>query len=345
VLLSTYITFNFVNLTKTNETMRMMSGHLRRILLSLLLLLFFTNFLLARASVECDSTNYCQDFLHPNSECVDGLCLNPFYKGGCLHNFKPDWKKIRVCNSEDPPEAEEKGYCRKPTQGYTEIRIASQNWESAFFSAWALQVLLSEILDIPTTIESGTPDAYVNLYDPQFRMDYGTSNEWEQLKLASRIGDCRLADRSEDSYEPCAHVIPEVWNPRLREIAELAREGYIEPAQPLGALGQQSWLVPRFTGFHDPSLLTYLGLSGPENRQKMADTFLRPTTWADYCHEISPHNCQSSDNTTNRGPADEEGGKYFMEGLYWGHFRKTDANNCTLNPDTCTGHLADYPCG
>ena len=26
------------------------------------------------------------------------------------------------------------------------------------------------------------------------------------------------------------------------------------------------------------------------------------------------------------------------------HFRKTDANNCTLNPITCTGHVVDYAC-
>lgn len=37
----------------------------------------------------------------------------------------------------------------------------------------------------------------------------------------------------------------------------------------------------------------------------------------------------------------------FSDGSYTGHFRYTEANNCTGNPanKTCTGHFTDYPCG
>lgn len=96
----------------------------------------------------------------------------------------------------------------------------------------------------------------------------------------------------------------------------------------------------------DPTLLTHLGLSGEANRRKLAETFLRPTTWKDYCDEVSLNQCQTPDNVTLRAPVDEsEYDRFFMEGVYKGHFRKTDDNDCDKNPTTCTGHIADYPCG
>jgi hypothetical protein len=35
----------------------------------------------------------------------------------------------------------------------------------------------------------------------------------------------------------------------------------------------------------------------------------------------------------------------FVEGLYTGHFRKTEENDCDKYPLNCTGHIADYPNG
>lgn len=96
----------------------------------------------------------------------------------------------------------------------------------------------------------------------------------------------------------------------------------------------------------DPTLISYVGLQGEENRQKLADTFLRPTRWKDYCLDVSANNCSTPDEFAQRAPAenDEEGEKYFVRDAYTGHFRKTDANNCTVYPTNCTGHVVDYPC-
>ena len=38
---------------------------------------------------------------------------------------------------------------------HPEIRIFAYDWESSLFQAWILQILLSELLDIPATIETG----------------------------------------------------------------------------------------------------------------------------------------------------------------------------------------------
>ena len=106
--------------------------------------------------------------------------------------------------------------------------------------------------------------------------------------------------------------------------------------------------VPRFTGEHDPSLLSYLGLQGEANRKKLAETFLTPTTWDEYCTLVSIDNCTTPDDTALRPPQDDsEKGKYHVKenNAYRGYFRNTTENDCETNPDTCTGHIADYPCG
>ena len=96
----------------------------------------------------------------------------------------------------------------------------------------------------------------------------------------------------------------------------------------------------------DPTLLSLHGLKGEHNRKKLAEMFKRPTTWKDYCEIVSPTNCTLPDDVAQRPPQDEsEKERMFVEGLYTGHFRHTDDNNCTLNPTNCTGHIADFPCG
>jgi hypothetical protein len=96
----------------------------------------------------------------------------------------------------------------------------------------------------------------------------------------------------------------------------------------------------------DPSLFSYLGLQGEENRRKLAELFLRPTTWKDYCEQVSPTRCLVPDQVAAQGPQDEwENDRMFVQGLYTGHFRKTEENDCDKYPLNCTGHIADYPCG
>ena len=94
----------------------------------------------------------------------------------------------------------------------------------------------------------------------------------------------------------------------------------------------------------DSTLLTYLGIRGDENREKLAATFLRPTTWEDYCLEESANNCQSPDDVAARPPTEDEKDFYFGGDDFIGHFRNTTQNDCS-GPNQCTGHIVDYPCG
>jgi hypothetical protein len=292
----------------------------------------------------CRSTSECEQAVRRGSTCrEDGFCSNPF-ESGCLSTLLPDKysTKIRVCNSEDPPEAAGAGICRIPDFDYTEIRIFSANWESVILEDWVLQVLLSELLDVPTSIEPGLPGARINLYDSQRNIVYGDSGDRSSIHFASVYGDCRLA--SKKPYESCAHVVTEVWD--SKDAWDMAKEGIAEPPQGLGILGQEGWFTPKFTGQRDPSVLNYLGLQGEENRQKLADMFLRPTTWKAYCEEVSVRNCTVPDEVASRGPrGPTEEGRLFAEGIYTGYFRKTDENDCERFPHNCTGSIVDYPCG
>lgn len=296
---------------------------------------------------------------------------NPFFNGGCLYQRKANWTgQVRVCGSEDPPEAEAMGYCRSPSSAthfdYMEIRIHGQNWEAAFFETWVLQILLSEVLHVPTSVETSQPNAKLNFYNIDARMDYGDVDDWACLEKGVQVGDCRnvlvnaAQPQGQDDYQSCCHFIPEVWpSGDLGNNQALERMGRIEPALPMGTIGEEHWFIPKFTAERDPTLLSYIGMAGPENRRKLAERFLRPTTWKEYCTEVSPTNCTTT-TTTNGGtsssndtvavrPPDPKydganSDRFFVEGLYQGHFRKTAKNDCDLNPSSCTGHIFDYPC-
>ena len=160
---------------------------------------------------------------------------------------------IRVCNSEDPPGAAETGICTDYSQrdnkrkgpslysDYNEIRIMNQNWESPMFAAWILQILLSEILQVPTSIETGEEDLKMNFYDPDNRFEYGKANEWGAVERAAEApgADCRIVQQ-QDKYKSCAHVIPELWNGHFADMRILHRKGVLESPQNVGATGQQA---------------------------------------------------------------------------------------------------------
>ena len=117
-------------------------------------------------SVPCRSNQDCETLLRKGSECWDGSCTNPYAKGGCLKNHLPEeFTNIRTCNSQDSQELiDDETFCRPSEMDYMEVRIGSQNWEGAFFTVWIMQVLLSELLNVPVSIETGERDKNVNFY-------------------------------------------------------------------------------------------------------------------------------------------------------------------------------------
>jgi hypothetical protein len=136
--------------------------------------------------------------------------VNNLYYAGCLSS-KGLVSHVRVCNSEDTPSAVTSGVCRIPDIDFMEIRIFSDNWDSVAFEAWMLQIILSEVLDVPTTIEAGSVDGSLNYYHPDAPMEFGTTNSNAALTVAYNLGDCRHANKGVDNYQACAHIDPERW--------------------------------------------------------------------------------------------------------------------------------------
>lgn len=286
------------------------------------------------------------------------VAKNPFARG-CLHSKVEGWTKSRVCNSDDDEydnEGDGSPLCR-PSEfpQHVEVRIKCQDWESAIFGSWVLQIILSELLEVPTTLETGDPSAVMQFYNADARFEFGTSaNNFAAFQNAAAAhGDCRKLKQPDNNsngtnttYLNCAHVIPEVWTARSPTVQNLVREGLLDPPSALGALGTEGWYIPKFTLDADPSLASWVGLAGEGARHKLARMFLRPTKWGDYCSEISPTKCQLPDGVAERPPATEyERTLLFHRGTYTGHFRNTTQNDCQRFPQNCTGHIGDFPCG
>jgi len=310
----------------------------RRVPLLLVQVLLLRLVSTVQGKVACETTFECETLLREGSQCgKDGYCTNPFHEG-CLRRMLGEDKfpKKRVCNSEDRVDH---NFCSESPLDYQEIRISPNNWESAMMYGWILQILLSEAVDVPVSIDTGIGGGALNFYDPANGFAYGKmSNNFAALYTANEVadGDCRKINTTNTS---CAHILPEVWQGK-REVDEdaIERDGN-------GMVGHVGWYVPRFAVKEEASLAHYLGLIGKDNREKLAEIFKRPVRWMDYCSMVSKSNCTSDDGIAARPPTDEaEGKKYFVEGLFTGHFRATERNNCTMNPNTCTGHMIDYPC-
>jgi hypothetical protein len=207
-----------------------------------LLLLLVTATLYLVTPTPCTVDSECHDLQGIESTCgSDGLCSNPF-ESGCLYARLPGWEKKRVCNSDDPLDAAKMGVCTEPILDYMEVRIISGNWESITFNAWLMQILLSEILQVPTTLESGLPNISVNLYEESGAFEYGSYDPVTAFENAFQYKDCRLASRSEANYETCAHVQSEFWGAGSLATEYLGK-GIIEPLDALGVLAKESMYV------------------------------------------------------------------------------------------------------
>lgn len=72
------------------------------------------------------------------------------------------------------------------------------------------KVVLSELLNVPTTVETLHPDdTGGSLYDPTNKLTYGKqAYPYDALRKGNEFRDCRLTN------EPCAHVVSETERER-----------------------------------------------------------------------------------------------------------------------------------
>jgi hypothetical protein len=99
------------------------------------------------------------------SECNDNQIYSNLFERGCFfqHGLTA---KTRVCNSDEPHNALERGICRTSEFDYLSVRICSKDWESSVFKGWFLQMVLTELLGAPATMENVSPGSELNFHHP-----------------------------------------------------------------------------------------------------------------------------------------------------------------------------------
>lgn len=145
-----------------------------------------------------------------STPCVAQTAQNP-YASGCLRSKLDSWDNLRVCNSNDAPKAAATGLCKAPDFDYLEIRISSGNWFSATALGWLVQIILSEVLRVPSTFEGGGHGLSRDFYDHEGRVDLDQPGTAAMLSVANAQpdSDCRPLVKSKERYEACAHFSPE----------------------------------------------------------------------------------------------------------------------------------------
>jgi hypothetical protein len=242
----------------------------------------------------------------------------------------------RICNSDDTTDE----HCLVVTDfEYPEIRIHNGNWESSIFFAWVLQIVLMEVLKVPATVGLTTnTTAKSSFYSLENTLEY--SAEAYPFDALENAVDCHL-----QGNRPCTQVLPEVWNGQAHELRDASQNGFIAPTEGNGEVGKGSWYIPQFVAQNDSSLVSVYGLSGEEHRHKLADTFRRPTTWLEYCQEVSLTNCDGDDPVAAFFPSTPEQEQHYHHPQFFpGYFRLLPENNCTVNPDNCTGYIVGPSC-
>ena len=202
--------------------------------LSLLLLVLLQSRLALSVLQSCQTDADCKNistsdkgepgFVPPFSICDEGSCTNPF-EGGCLYtrSFKDEdgysnsLKNRRVCNSNDAQAADGGStMCRQLDSDVRvdEVRIAANDWESSILLSWIYQIILSEILDVPVTLEFNVDERQTeagSFYDRNNSFVYSSeSYPFDYLKTAAEMVEGQVCDAR--SKEPCAHMIPEIWD-------------------------------------------------------------------------------------------------------------------------------------
>ena len=295
-----------------------------------------------QAALSCFTDSECTAKLRKGSYCIDGSCSNPFAKGclaTLLETSSENEYKLggRVCNSDDIKAGSNDCTDYSQEFDYPEIRVHNSNWESSIFNAWIYQILLMEIVNVPVTVGLTSDNtAAASFYSPSNTLEYSSvAYPWDALQGA---------EKCEDTLEECVHVFPEVWIGQESTWTDAVNNELIEPVEGNGQVGKISWYVPQFTVQKDPSLISFYGLAGEENRHKLAEEFKRPTTWQEYCDQVSEDACATPDDVAQAYPGEADFDKYWSPPGYTGHFRIMPEDNCTNFPDTCQGNFIAPPC-
>lgn len=101
--------------------------------------------------------------------------------------------------------------------------------------------MLSEILNVPATIETGDAVSHLSFYDPLGRVDipYQQDVSGAMETVYTLKGDCSKADKSAEHYQACGHFVPESWGAYRKKEQDFVERGIVEPPRSLGMLANE----------------------------------------------------------------------------------------------------------
>ncbi len=83
--------------------------------------------------------------------------------------------------------------------------------ESAIMLGWVNQILISEVLGVPSTIEggNGVGDPSFSFYDEESRFKYPSLSY--DLAMQTLVEADKVNGECLKTKKPCAHIMPSVW--------------------------------------------------------------------------------------------------------------------------------------
>ena len=199
---------------------------------------------------------------------------------------------VRVCTAREEANGEARRFCRTNSLNLPTVRISPANWVSTLFNAWAVQIILAEQLQIPVEVVQYDGDDhqyYEHAVSGEIKLPARAYN-WEALARASVDRNCSsypINPKTPD--EECSHAMLELWSGqdgnRRAYIGEYGRQGKVEYAGALGALGRIGWFVSNRVLDDIPQFASFRGLREPN---QTSATFRRPLRFSEACeHDVS----------------------------------------------------------
>lgn len=160
------------------------------------------------------------------------------------------------------------------------------------FLTWYAQIIISEVMQIPVTIDAGTKAKNCEYYDPGASFAYSAGGYAiqkgipEASKRSAAGKSCTYADGEE--WQSCAHAQLEVWSGMWPTVTKLEAENKVERNGGVGMVGEFGWWVSAWLLNQHPEMASFYGLRDSTKTRKF---FKKPLQWKEYCESISPSNC------------------------------------------------------
>ena len=212
-------------------------------------------------------------------------------------------------------------YTRITIYRNTTLKILVQNWLSAQMSAQLAQLMLSEVLKVPTILvhvieEDGKEDVVVQskgAYEDHIgKALYRDAPKAYNLNTVEKCNN-----RTNSKAGVCADMMMEVWRTIDSQIGSAQYPNTRKTSY--GAQGQIGLYVPRWILDENPDLASYRGFKSGDAQRilRNRNLFRLPVSWSDYCVKYAGQQ-GTGDNVTRVCPIPDKYQGEYNHSYYFG---------------------------